>query len=118
MKIILLTTVLLFLALCMRAQHRQPFTETPHSAFALRSPGQEPPNGDEGSGGFIGSDTGSSVGGPLVPPPNDDEGGGGFVGYTPVSDGWWMLSFMALGYGAFRRREFTPKSPKGDLSEQ
>ena len=32
---------------------------------------------------------------------------------APVSDGWWMLSFMAVGYGMFRRRELAPKSPKG-----
>jgi|GEM_PF-4743486 len=123
LKIILLTTVLLFLTLCLRAQNtkilssdeRSPFSQT--APPVLRSPVDEPPTGDTGGGPFVGGDTGS--GGPPVGPPGDDDGGGGWVGQGAVSDASWLLILLALGYGTLRSRKLrtTPKSPEGDLGE-
>jgi len=56
---------------------------------------------------------GPGGGGPGGNEEGDTGGGVGFGG--PVSDAWWMLCVLAVGYGLFRRKltpELTPKSPK------
>ena len=54
-----------------------------------------------------------SLVGPGLPPPGEDDK----VGGVPVEDAVWLLPLMAVGYGVYRRRTPTPKSPEGDLGE-
>ena len=55
---------------------------------------------------------GSGLGDPGVPPPPTEEDK---VGGATVEDAYWAIMLLAVGYGAFRKRKLTPKSPKGDF---
>jgi len=79
------------------------------SSQTLTSPKQTPFDG--GSPLRAGPGGGGNPGGGEE---GDTGGGVGFGG--PVSDTWWMLCLLAIGYGLFKRK-LTPKSPKGDLGE-
>jgi len=100
---------------------RQPF-EAPASGQSFsrsNAPGSSLPSGGEDTKVGAGANDipcPTCPGGMLPPPGEDDKVGAG----APVSDVFWLLPWLAVGYGVFKRKlrtkNFTPKSPKGDFS--
>ena len=84
------------------------------AVFPDRTPAQEfLQNKNAGQGGMLKAGGGTGSDDPTNPSGGNDGAGNQNDTAVPIFDGWWMLSFMAVGYGMFRRRELAPKSPKG-----